>query len=172
MCFANHVRRVELSTTAFLPKNIDSDLTDIALDTEAMSWIPNGEGVWIKPLQFWASTGMWAQLNRYEPGLRTGRHVHAGGQVMAYVIQGSWHYLKHDWVARAGSWVWEPPGDLHTLEVLGDEQMIGLFIISGVVQYLDDDGQITRQTDFRSRRLQYREHCRALNIEPVVPMVG
>lgn len=160
-----------MSASTFLPKQIDSDFTDIALDSERIPWVPNGVGIAFKPLQFWASSGMWAQLSRFEPGTRSDRHVHAGGQVMAYVIQGSWHYLEHDWVAKAGTWVWEPPGDLHTLEVLGDEPMVGLFILSGVTQYLDKNDQIVRQTDFRSRRLQYLNFCRDAGVEPI-PMIG
>ena len=90
---------------------------------------------------------------------------------MSFVISGSWHYLEHEWVAGPGSWVWEPPGDLHTLEILGDEPMTAIFILSGVVQYLDANNQITRQTDFRSRRRQYLEHCVAHGIGPM-PMIG
>jgi uncharacterized RmlC-like cupin family protein len=160
-----------VSVVDFLPKQVDSDFTDIAVNTQDLPWMQTALGIEMKLLQFWAAIGQWAQLSRYQPGVRSDRHVHAGGQVMSYVIQGSWHYLEHDWVATAGSWVWEPPGDLHTLEILGDEPMIALFILSGVVQYLDENDQIVRQTDFRSRRKQYLEHCKEHGIEPI-PMIG
>jgi len=160
-----------MSVSSFLPKQVDSALTDIAVDTDAMPWIQTAPGIELKPLQFWAASGQWAQLSRYQPGVRSDRHVHTGGQVMSYVISGSWHYLEHDWIAKPGSWVWEPPGDLHTLEILGDQEMTAIFILSGVVQYLDDNDQIVRQTDFRSRRLQYLEHCTEHGIEPI-PMIG
>jgi 2,4'-dihydroxyacetophenone dioxygenase len=160
-----------MSSHSFLPSQVDSGVTDIAIATVDLPWMETAPGIEMKPLQFWAASGQWAQLSRYQPGIRSDRHVHSGGQVMSYVIQGSWHYLEHDWVASAGSWVWEPPGDMHTLEILGDEPMEAIFILSGVVQYLDDDDQIVRQTDFRSRRRQYLDHCAEHGIEPI-PIIG
>jgi quercetin dioxygenase-like cupin family protein len=35
--------------------------------------------------------------------------------VVGYVIRGRWKYLEHDWVAEEGSFVYEPPGEIHTL---------------------------------------------------------
>jgi outer membrane protease len=32
-------------------------------------------------------------------------------------LKGKWKYLEHDWVAEAGSYVFEPPGEIHTLVV-------------------------------------------------------
>lgn len=156
-----------MSGSLFLPKPIDRELADVALDSEQIPWIPNGQGFSFKPLQFWAATGTWANLVRLEPGGQIRRHVHAGGQVFAYVLEGSWHYLEHDWIATPGSWVWEPPGDVHTLEVLGEEPMVTLFVVSGVIQYLDDDDQVVQQDDFRGRRSRYLEYCRDHGLEPV-----
>ena len=33
------------------------------------------------------------------------------------MIKGRWHYLEHDWVAEEGTFVYEPPGEIHTLMV-------------------------------------------------------
>ena len=100
-------------------------------------------GIEMKPLQFWAASGQWAQLSRYQPGIRSDRHVHTGGQVMSYVIQGSWHYLEHDWVASAGSWVWEPPGDLHTLDNrFGRNSFYGCPILKSTKTTLDSQGDV------------------------------
>ena len=30
-------------------------------------------------------------------------------------ISGKWGYLEHDWVATAGDWIYEAPGEAHTL---------------------------------------------------------
>jgi hypothetical protein len=154
----------------FLPSPIDLDLADAQVSSDDLPWIPNGQGFSFKPLHFWPATGTWANLVRLEPGGQIRRHVHAGGQVFAYVLEGSWHYLEHEWVATAGSWVWEPPGDVHTLEVLGDEPMVTLFVISGVIQYLGGDDQVVQQDDFRSRRAVYLEFCREQGVEPIAIM--
>ena len=57
-----------MSVTDFLPKEIDSSFTDIAFDTETVPWIETAPGIELKPLQFWAASGQWAQLSRYQPG--------------------------------------------------------------------------------------------------------
>ncbi|MGB0252355.1 MAG: cupin domain-containing protein [Paracoccaceae bacterium] len=45
-----------------------------------------------------------------------------------WVIKGKWHYLEHDWVATEGSYVFEPPGETHTLVVPeGVDEMIIFF---------------------------------------------
>ena len=41
------------------------------------------------------------------------RHYHPQ-QVFAYTISGKWGYLEHDWVATAGDWIYEAPGEAHT----------------------------------------------------------
>ena len=50
---------------------------------------------------------------RQGPGL-VNRHYHPQ-QVFAYTISGKWGYLEHDWVATAGDFVYEAPGEAHTL---------------------------------------------------------
>jgi 2,4'-dihydroxyacetophenone dioxygenase len=55
---------------------------------------------------------------------------------------------------------------VHTLEVLGDETMITLFTVHGVIQYVDEDGALVQQDDVRSRRRLYLDHCRAHGLEP------
>jgi len=40
--------------------------------------------------------------------------------VHGLVLEGSWRYLEHDWVARKGMYVFEPPGEIHTLVVGSD----------------------------------------------------
>ena len=63
------------------------------------------------------------------------------------MIRGRWRYLEHDWVAEEGSFVYEPPGEIHTLVVPDDcAEMITFFNIGGAMIYLDDAG---RQTGVR-----------------------
>ena len=37
--------------------------------------------------------------------------------VFGLVLRGSWRYLEHDWTAHEGDFVYEPPGEVHTLVV-------------------------------------------------------
>jgi hypothetical protein len=87
--------------------------------------------------------------------------------VLGFCIQGSWRYLEREWVARPGTLVYEPPGDIHTLVVDDAEDMITLFILDGVIQYLDDDDQVIYQDDVYTKLDRYLKFCDANGIEPV-----
>jgi len=70
------------------------------------------------------TTGSWCNLLRVRKSGVLSRHIHPSW-VTGYVIRGAWRYLEHDWVARAGSFVYEPPGEIHTLvvdEVAGERR--------------------------------------------------
>jgi quercetin dioxygenase-like cupin family protein len=140
---------------------------DRAVESAEIPWVPQEPGRWFKPLQFVTATGQWVNLVKMEPGRSIRRHIHAGGSVQAYVIEGSWRYLEHEWIARPGSYVFEPAGGVHTLEVLGDDEMVTLFIVNGVIQYLDDEENVVQQDDLHSRRRLYIDHCREIGVEPL-----
>jgi 2,4'-dihydroxyacetophenone dioxygenase len=152
----------------FVPQLVDLEVLDRALASDEVPWVPQEPGRWFKPLHFSLTTGTWINLVRMEPGRQIRRHIHAGGSVHAYVLAGAWRYLEHDWVAEAGSYVFEPAGGVHTLEVLGEEEMVTLFTVSGVIQYLDDDDNVIQQDDVHSRRRLYREHCAEHGLMPTV----
>ena len=88
------------------------------------------------------------------------RHIHPSW-VTGYVIKGAWRYLEHDWVATEGSFVYEPPGEIHTLvvdEAAGAPEMITHFNIHGAMIYLDADGNTTAYEDVFSKIELCRKH--------------
>jgi hypothetical protein len=54
-------------------------------------------------------------------------------------MRGHWRYLEHDWIARPGTYIYEPAGEAHTLVIMDDspEPMITMFILEGGLIYLD-----------------------------------
>jgi 2,4'-dihydroxyacetophenone dioxygenase len=143
-------------------------LPDRAVHSDELPWVPQGERVWFKPLRFDLATGRWINLLKVEGSGRVNRHRHTGGQVLGCVIEGSWRYLERDWVARPGTLVYEPPGDIHTLVVdEGVERMITLFILEGTVQYIDDNDALIYQDDVFSKLERYLNFCEQRGIESV-----
>jgi len=54
-------------------------------------------------------------------------------------MKGKWGYKEHGWEASAGSYVFEPPGETHTLLVPEDcEEMITLFHVTGSLLYVNE----------------------------------
>ena len=145
---------------------MEMGLPDQAIHSDDLPWVPQGERVWFKPLRFDLATGRWVNLLKVTGGGKVNRHRHSGGQGLGFCIQGSWHYLERDWVARPGTFVYEPPGDIHTLVVDAAEEMITLFLLEGVVQYLDDDDNLIYQDDVFTKMERYLKFCRGQGIEP------
>jgi hypothetical protein len=139
---------------------------DRAIDPDTLPWVPQGDRVWFKPLRFDLANGRWVNLLRITGGGKVNRHRHSGGQVLGFCLQGSWHYIEREWVARPGTFVYEPPGDIHTLVVDDAEEMQTLFLLEGVVQYLDDDDNVIYQDDVFTKLERYLAFCKSQGIEP------
>ena len=75
------------------------------------------------------------------------RHRHPQG-VHGFVIKGRWEYLEHDWIAEEGSYIYEPPGETHTLIVPeGVDEMITFFQVNGMMCYVDPVGEVQGYDD-------------------------
>ena len=94
------------------------------LPEDSRLWVPIGDKVWSRPLSFVPTQGYWVHLLRVARSGVFNRHRHAS-PVHGYVLKGRWYYLEHEWEATEGSYVFEPPGETHTLVVPdGVEEMI------------------------------------------------
>jgi len=121
-------------------------------------WVPLSPGRWSRPLCYNISQGYWVHLTKVIGGGFLSRHRHPA-PVHGFVIKGSWRYLEHDWVAKEGSYLFEPPGEIHTLVVDEDcEEMITLFHNSGALIYCDEDGNTVGTTDVFDRIEAAKKH--------------
>lgn len=119
------------------------EIVTTAVPDDERLWVPQAPDVWFRPLMLNTVQGGWCNLLRVRRAGVLSRHRHPG-PVHGYVIKGRWHYLEHDWVATEGAYVFEPPGETHTLTVPEDvEEMITFFNISGCMYYVDADGNHT-----------------------------
>ena len=110
-------------------------------------WVPQTDTVSFRPLLLNVSQGYYVNLLRVRGGGVLSRHRHPG-PVHGFVLKGSWRYLEHDWVAEEGSYVFEPPGETHTLVVdPGVREMVTLFNVTGALLYCDEDGNVTHAED-------------------------
>ena len=136
-----------------------------ALDLEdATGWINQAEGVDFKPLAFSTSQGYFVNLLRVRRAGVLSRHRHAG-TVHALTLRGRWFYLEHDWVAEAGDYVCEPPGETHTLVVPEDvQEMITLFHVSGGYTYVDPFGTALGYEDVFTKLAHAKAHYEALGL--------
>ncbi len=121
-------------------------------------WVPQAENVWFRPLCLNRSQGYWVNLLKVTRAGVLSRHRHPN-PVHGYVLKGRWHYLEHDWTAETGSYVFEPPGETHTLIVRDDcDEMITLFQVNGVMWYVDPWGKVVGSEDVFSKIDLCRSH--------------
>ncbi len=135
-----------------------------ALDGDERLWAPVAPAVWSRPLHLNVSNGYYVHLLRVRQAGILQRHRHSGA-VHAWVIRGRWFYLEHDWLASEGSYVFEPPGETHTLVVPEDcAEMITLFTVHGALIYVDPEGNTTGYDDVFRRIALYRRHFEAIGL--------
>ena len=148
-----------INYSALVPPDMTEEIfwEDGLLPKDERLWVPLGSGRWSRPLCLNASQGYWVHITKVtEPGVIS-RHRHPS-PVHGFVIEGRWRYLERDWVAQAGSYLYEPPGDVHTLIVDEGDAMVTLFFNSGALLYCDEEGKTIDSTDVFDRIKAAREH--------------
>jgi len=146
---------------------IQPEIVAQAIPEDERVWVPQAENVWFRPLLLNTVTGSWCNLLRVRKSGVLSRHIHPS-LVVGYVIKGSWRYLEHDWVATEGSFVYEPPGEIHTLVVDDDSggapEMITFFNIAGAMVYVDAEGRQAGYEDVFSKIDMCRRHYEAVGL--------
>ena len=152
------------------PAGMTSDLVHPGVFSEWLAddnlWVPSTTTVSFKPLLFNVSQGYYINLLRVRGGGLLSRHRH-NGPVHALVLKGRWHYLEHDWIAEEGSYVYEPPGETHTLVVPADvPEMITWFHVTAGYAYVDPRGAAQGYEDVFTRIAAARTHYMAIGLSP------
>ncbi len=115
--------------------------------------------LWISPSQ-----NRWCDILMAKGAGLVNRHYHPH-EVFAYTISGKWGYLEHDWTATAGDFVYETPGEGHTLVAYeSGEPMRTLFIVKGPLIWLDEKGEPDGHFDVHDYLRMAREHYEKVGI--------
>jgi quercetin dioxygenase-like cupin family protein len=130
-------------------------------DTEALPWADNWADdprIRLKLLMADVEGQRFAVRMQFAPGLTAVPHKHTG-EVHAFTLAGRWRYVDYpdspDNVA--GSYLFEPPGTTHTLQIDGEitETTDVLFVIYGAMLHMDEAGAIIGVTDAESSLKEY-----------------
>jgi 2,4'-dihydroxyacetophenone dioxygenase len=125
-------------------------------------FIPLSETVGSRPLWISPARNMWADILMAKSAGLVNRHYHPH-QVFAYTISGKWGYLEHEWTATAGDFIYEPPGESHTLVAYDcPEPLRVFFVVQGPLIWLVEQGNSVGQYDvfdyFAAARKHYEEN--------------
>jgi anti-sigma factor ChrR (cupin superfamily) len=95
------------------------------VNPESIPWVPSPfPGVENKTLMHDPDTGMMTVLTRMAPGAVLGDHMHVELE-QTWVLEGS--LVDHEGEAKAGSFVFRPPGSRHTASAPNGALLLGIF---------------------------------------------
>ena len=110
-----------------------------------LPFIDIGDGSKLKVIQLKVGEGLWIIENIFQAGYEVETHKHTG-PVFGYTQSGAWKYKEYDYVNRAGSFLYEPAGSMHTLQCIEDNTQVW-FQMYGSNINLDNDGNTTSIVD-------------------------
>src|SRR6267378_7747150 len=142
-------------------------VTNINLEDERL-WVPYANGVWFQPCCFNVTSGGFSVVLKGLPGSMVGTHYHVG-TVHGYTMRGHWRYLEHEWIAKPGTYIYEPAGEAHTLVITEDSPgpMMAFFVVEGGLIYLDKstNGGFTAYEDGFTLLELTRKHYREAGLD-------
>jgi 2,4'-dihydroxyacetophenone dioxygenase len=134
------------------------------LDCDELDWVAQSPTVSFKPLLLGVSEGYYVNILRVRSAGILSRHRHSG-PVHALTLRGRWRYLEHDWTANAGDYIFEPPGETHTLVVPDDvNEMVTLFHVGGGYTYVDPYGKVLGYEDVFTKLENVRRHYEQIGL--------
>ena len=110
-----------------------------------LPFVDIGEGNLLKVIQVDAAEGLWIVENVFQTGFEVQTHRHTG-PVFGYTTSGAWKYKEYDYVNRAGSFLYEPAGSVHTLQCIENDTRVW-FHMYGANLNLDADGNVESVSD-------------------------
>ena len=124
---------------------------------EALPWQPISPGFSLKVIR--GSTDdddTRVLLLKLEPGTVIERHRHSG-EIHALNIAGT-RQLDSGELVGPGGYVYEPPGNVDSWRAIGDVPVIVFLTARGIIEYVDEHGEVLRRTSTRSVTDGYRRH--------------
>jgi quercetin dioxygenase-like cupin family protein len=138
----------------------------VHIGRDDMPFVDIGDGSKLKVLQVRPKEGLWIIENIFQAGYEVDTHKHTG-PVFGYTVSGAWKYKEYDYVNRAGSFLYEPAGSVHTLQCIEDDTRVW-FQMYGSNINLDADGNITSVVDGQLTLDFYLALCAEMGVTPPV----
>jgi 2,4'-dihydroxyacetophenone dioxygenase len=129
----------------------------IHIGADELPFVDIGDGSKLKVIMVKEAEGLWILENIFQAGYEVQRHKHTG-PVYAYTTSGAWKYKEYGYVNRAGSFLYEPAGSIHTLQILEDDTHVW-FQMYGANLNLDATGAVESVSDGASTLAVYRNLC-------------
>jgi len=132
-------------------------------------WVPFGDNAAIKHLAFDVRHNIYSNILWMKGPSVIGTHKHRGTVVMM-CLEGSARYLEYGWVATPGSFIYETPGEAHTLVTDHPEGTKLFGWMQGANEFYDENGDFVMTADVWWFMNHYETHCRENGL-PINPQL-
>lgn len=129
----------------------------VHIGVDELPFVELGGGNMLRVLQVNEKEGLWIIENVFQKGFAVQTHRHTG-PVWGYTVSGGWKYKEYDYVNRAGSFLYEPAGSVHTLECVEDDTRVW-FHMYGCNLNIDDEGNVESVADGAGTLAFYLAMC-------------
>jgi quercetin dioxygenase-like cupin family protein len=123
---------------------------------EALPWMPVAPGFDLKLVRGGDDDDTCVEVLRLQPGTVIPRHRHTG-EVHAWHLTGQRKLLDTGEILGAGSYLYEPPGNVDSWMAVGDTPLVVFVTLRGAVEYLDDAGVVTHRASIAATTAKYRD---------------
>jgi 2,4'-dihydroxyacetophenone dioxygenase len=141
---------------------IESAPSAVHIGADELPFVDIGGGNLLKVIQVKEKEGLWIIENIFMAGFEVQTHRHTG-PVWGYTTSGAWKYKEYDYVNRAGSFLYEPAGSVHTLQCVEDDTRVW-FQMYGANLNLDADGNVESVADGAGTLAFYLAMCEQMGI--------
>jgi hypothetical protein len=114
----------------------------------------------VRYVMFDVRQGQLGVLLRATAPTELGRHKHRS-PVTGFTLDGYWAYREYGWVSRAGDYVHESPGTIHTLYTDSPTGFTTYFVLNGCIEYFDEQDNVVDTQDVFWFINHYVQHCEA-----------
>ena len=135
----------------------------VHIGRDELPYVDIGDGSQLRVLQVKPKEGLWIVENIFQAGYEIDTHKHTG-PVWGYTRSGAWKYKEYEYVNRAGSFLYESAGSVHTLQCIEDDTQVW-FQMYGSNINLDAEGNITSVVDGALTLEFYLGMCAELGLD-------
>ena len=135
----------------------ESAPTAVHIGAAELPFVDIGNGNKLKVIQVKEREGLWIVENIFQSGFEVQTHRHTG-PVWGYTTTGAWKYKEYDYVNRAGSFLYEPAGSVHSLMCIEDDTRVWFHML-GMNLNLDADGNVESVSDGAGTLAHYLALC-------------
>src|SRR6266480_4729188 len=132
---------------------IETAPTAVHVGADELPFVDIGGGNLLKVIQVKEREGLWIIENVFMNGFEVQMHRHTG-PVWGYTSSGAWKYKEYDYVNRAGSFLYEPAGSVHTLQCVEDDTRVWFHMYGSTTRLISlcRSRSSPRSTSTRDRR--------------------